>query len=419
MPHFLITLPFVLMLLSVAFMPFLLPHWWEAHFRNVAIFFAAIIIFYYLLFQHNAHRLSLALHDYLSFIILIGSLFVVTGGIHLRVRGQATPLANVLFLIIGAVLANFIGTTGASMLLIRPWITMNRYRITAFHIIFFIFIVSNVGGCLSPIGDPPLFLGYLRGVPFFWLIKNLWSAWLLAIALLSGFFYFFDKKNFLRAPRAIRELETDEERWKFSGLFNLGFLSLIIGAVFLSSPWREILMLLAAVLSYKLTPKIIFEMNKFSFYPIEEVAWLFFGIFATMIPVLDYVEGASAASLLSAWHLGPIHFYYLTGILSAFLDNAPTYITFFEMHLGLLGMSHASHHDIALAVAHDVKTMMAISLGAVFFGAMTYIGNGPNFMVKSIAEEAEIRMPSFFNYLLRYSLPILLPILALVAWLFL
>ncbi|MFI0347787.1 MAG: sodium:proton antiporter [Chthoniobacterales bacterium] len=417
MKNLLITLPFVLMLLSVAFMPFVHQHWWEAHFRKVATFFAAIIIFYYALVLHDGHRLSLALHDYLSFIILIGSLFVVTGGIHLRVRGQATPMTNVLFLIIGAVLANFIGTTGASMLLIRPWITMNRYRITAFHIIFFIFIVSNVGGCLSPIGDPPLFLGFLRGVPFFWLIKNLWPAWLLAIGLLTGVFYFFDKKNFLRAPCAIRELETENESWKISGLFNLGSLFLIIGAVFLPSPYRELLMMAAAVLSYRLTPKTIFEMNKFTFYPIEEVAWLFFGIFATMIPVLDYVEGPSVLSLLSTWNLGPKHFYYLTGILSAFLDNAPTYVTFFEMHLGLLGMGHVSH--VAAIVTQDVKTIMALSLGAVFFGAMTYIGNGPNFMVKTIAEKADIRMPGFFSYLLSYSLPILLPVLLLIGWIFL
>lgn len=410
-------IPFALMLLAVAFMPFIHHHWWQCHFKKVSFFLAGVIILYYLFVRHDAPRLGILLSEYISFIVLIGSLFVVTGGIYLRVKGEATPLRNTIFLLVGSLLSIFIGTTGASMLFIRPWIHSNRYRITAFHIIFFIFMISNIGGCLSPIGDPPLFLGYLRGVPFFWLFQHLWAAWLVAMSLLAVIFYFLDRRNFLEAPRKIRELETRQEVWTVKGLFNLFFLALIIAAVFLPTPWREGVMLLAALSSYLSTSKDIFISNKFTFYPIEEVAWLFFGIFATMVPVLEYLEHRTAMASSYAL-LQPIHFYYLTGFLSTCLDNAPTYLAFLELHLGMHGMSIESVSDVTYVAVNDPKTLIAITLGAVFFGATTYIGNGPNFMVKSIAEEAEIRMPNFFNYILCYSLPILLPVLVLIGWLF-
>ncbi|MFZ4116342.1 MAG: sodium:proton antiporter [Chthoniobacterales bacterium] len=414
---FMIMMPFVLMLLSVAFMPFVNGPWWSLHFKKVSLFLAGIIIFYYLFVRHDAPRLGLLLSEYLSFIILIGSLFVVTGGIYLRVRGEATPLRNTIFLVVGSIISIFIGTTGASMLLIRPWIQSNRYRVTAFHIIFFIFMISNIGGCLSPIGDPPLFLGYLRGVPFFWLFQNLWSAWLLAIGLLAAIFYFLDRRNFLQAPSSIRDLETTQEVWTFQGLFNLSFLVVIIGAVFLPTPWREMVMVGAALGSYFSTSKNIFEANKFTFHPIEEVAWLFFGIFATMVPVLDYLE--EKTSLISSFPpLKPLHFYYLTGFLSTCLDNAPTYLASLQLHLGMHGMNIESVSDVTYAAINTPKPITAIALGAVFFGATTYIGNGPNFMVKSIAEDVEIRMPNFVHYIVYYSLPILAPILVLIGWLF-
>lgn len=413
----LMMIPFAVMLLSVALMPFIHRHWWEAHFRKVSVFLAAIIIIYYLFVAHDPLHLKVLLEEYLSFIILIASLFVVTGGIYIRVQGEAKPLYNTLFLLIGSICSIFIGTTGASMLLIRPWIHSNRYRITAFHIIFFIFMISNVGGCLSPIGDPPLFLGYLRGVPFFWLLKNLWPAWLVAMTLLSTIFYFLDRKNFLRAPEAIRELETSKETWTFKGLYNLFFLTLIVLAVFLPSPIREIAMIAVASVSYLVTSRTIFEENKFTFYPIEEVAWLFFGIFATMVPVLDFLEKQTslAASYVT---LQPHHFYYVTGFLSTCLDNAPTYLALLQLHLGMQGKSIEVPSDVTYTAINHPQAMIAISLGAVLFGAMTYIGNGPNFMVKSIAEEAEIRMPNFLKYILYYSLPILFPILVLIGWLF-
>ncbi len=412
-----VMLPFVLMLLAVAFMPFVHSHWWNLHFKKVSFSLAGIIILYYLFVRHDAPRLGILLSEYCSFIILIGSLFVVTGGIYLRVEGEATPLRNTIFLIIGSMMAVFIGTTGASMLLIRPWIHSNRYRITAVHIIFFIFMISNIGGCLSPIGDPPLFLGYLRGVPFFWLFEHLWGAWLLAMGSLAIIFYFLDRKNFFQAPARIRTLETLTEVWTFKGLFNLVFLAVIIGAVFLPTPWREIIMIAASLCSYLLTSKHIFEANKFTFHPIEEVAWLFFGIFATMVPVLDYLEKTIA--LTSSYPaLQPIHFYYLTGFLSTCLDNAPTYLALLQLHLGMHGMSIENISDVSHLAINTPKPLIAIALGAVFFGATTYIGNGPNFMVKSIAEDAGIRMPNFLHYILYYSLPILAPILVLIGLLF-
>ncbi|MDH4469418.1 MAG: sodium:proton antiporter [Verrucomicrobiae bacterium] len=412
-----VMIPFVIMLLAVAFMPFVHSTWWNLHFKKVSFFLAGIIILYYLLVRHDVLRLCILLSEYFSFIVLIGSLFLVTGGIYLRVQGEATPLRNTIFLIVGSIMAVFIGTTGASMLLIRPWIHSNRYRITAFHIIFFIFMISNIGGCLSPIGDPPLFLGYLRGVPFFWLFQHLWFAWLLSMSLLAAIFYFLDRKNFLKAPLSVRTFETYNEPWTFKGLFNLFFLAIIIGAVFLPSPWREIMMILAALSSYLLTSKNIFVANKFTFHPIEEVAWLFFGIFATMVPVLDYLE--ERVSLTSSYPaLKPIHFYYLTGFLSTCLDNAPTYLALLQLHLGMNGMSIEKVNDVAYVAMNNPQFLTAIALGAVFFGATTYIGNGPNFMVKSIAEDAEIRMPNFVHYILCYSLPILAPILFLIGWVF-
>ncbi|MCF7729702.1 MAG: sodium:proton antiporter [Chthoniobacterales bacterium] len=412
-----IMVPFVIMLLAVAFMPFVHSSWWNSHYKKVSLFLSGIIILYYLLVRHDAPRLGILLSEYFSFIVLIGSLFVVTGGIYLRVQGEATPARNTIFLILGSMMAVFIGTTGASMLLIRPWIYSNRYRITAFHIIFFIFMISNIGGCLSPIGDPPLFLGYLRGVPFFWLFQHLWAAWLIAMTLLATIFYFLDRRNFLQAPPSIRDLETKKETWTFQGLFNLLFLAVIIGAVFLPSPWREITMILAALSSYLLTSKNIFIANKFTFHPIEEVAWLFFGIFSTMVPVLDYLE--ERVALTSSYPaLNPIHFYYITGFLSTCLDNAPTYLALLQLHLGIHGMSIEKASDVAYAATHAPQFLTAIALGAVFFGATTYIGNGPNFMVKSIAEDAKIRMPNFLHYIIFYSLPILAPILVLIGWMF-
>lgn len=418
LPGPLLLLPFFLQLLAIAVMPFLAHRWWERHYPKVSLLLGGITVFYYLLIQRHGGRLLDPLHEYISFVILMASLFIVAGGIHIRVKGEATPWKNVIFLLVGSVLASVIGTTGASMLLIRPWVRMNRYRITGFHTAFFIFLIANVGGGLTPVGDPPLFLGFLKGVPFWWTLEHLWRPWLLVVGLLVGIFYFIDRENFLRAPRAIREEETAEERWSFEGLGNLLPLGAILVAVFFPSPMREIMMVSAAFLSWYLTPRITHEMNDFTFAPIKEVAWLFLGIFATMVPALDYLEH-HAPQLAESFGLGALHFFYLTGVLSSFLDNAPTYLAFLSVELGLKGGSLANSEDVLRIATLDPMHLIAISMGAVFFGAMTYIGNGPNFMVKSIVEQFGARPPGFFSYIFYYALPILLPVLALAGWLFL
>jgi len=417
LPWWIIT-PFALQLLAIALMPFLAPHWWERHYPKVSSVLGAVVAGYYLLVFRDTHRVLEVFHEYGSFIVLMAALFIVSGGIHLRVRGEATPLRNALFLAIGAVLANLIGTTGASMLLIRPWIRMNKYRITGIHIVFFIFLVSNIGGALTPIGDPPLFLGYLKGIPFFWPLIHQCMPWLLTTCILTGIFFLMDRENFLRAPRAVREAETAGERFAFEGTGNLAALAAVIAAVFLPSPSREILMVAAALCSWYLTPRSIHEANGFAFTPIREVAWLFLGIFFTMMPALDWL-GRLAPELAHSFAMRPIHFYYGTGALSAFLDNAPTYLAFLSVDAGLKGGSLQDSADVLRLATEDPANLIAISIGAVFFGAMTYIGNGPNFMVKSIAEASGVKCPGFFGYMARYSLPILLPVLVLVGWIFL
>ncbi len=408
-------LPFVVMLLSIALMPFIHVHWWERNYPKVAVSLGLFTSIYYVLVLGQVHRMMETAHEYVSFIALIGSLFVVAGGIHIRVRGEATPARNVVFLAIGAVISNFIGTTGASMLMIRPWIRMNKYRITAFHTVFFIFIVANAGGALTPIGDPPLFLGYLKGVPFFWTTAHLWLPWLFVVGALLAVFYVMDTINFRRAPETVRELETAHEEFRVNGKRNFVLIGVILIAVFLPSPWREILMVAAAAISWRITPRQVHEMNHFNFHPINEVAWLFFGIFGTMVPALDYLQLHSGALGVET----PVQFYAFTGVLSAVLDNAPTYLTFLAAALGQKGLDLSSPADVAAFASAHSGILAAISLGAVFFGAATYIGNGPNFMVKAIAEKADVRTPSFFGYVVRYSLPILGPILVLTGLIFL
>jgi Na+/H+ antiporter NhaD/arsenite permease-like protein len=379
------------------------------------------------------------------------------------VKGEATPLANVVFLGVGAVLANILGTTGASMLLIRPWIRMNKYRVTAYHIVFFIFIVSNVGGCLTPIGDPPLFLGYLKGVPFWWTFEYCWPMWAVGVGIMLGIFFAVDYRNYLRAPRAVREkLAEPPDRWRFEGLPNLVFLALILMAVFIAKPilLREAIMFAAALGSYYTTRKPVHQANDFNFHPIQEVAILFVGIFATMMPALDWLQinagkmGNPSVSL----------FYWGSGLLSSVLDNAPTYLSFLKAIIGAMldqeivektyqlvqagGTAtgvHAEQINQTLQVLQKYhpaqlmnksitreeietasllgsfalnKCLLAISVGAVFFGACTYIGNGPNFMVKSIAHHNHVNTPSFLGYVFKYTLPFMAPMLVVVWWLF-
>lgn len=415
-PHPAMILPFVLMLLSIAVLPLINKQWWDSHFPKVAVGLAIAPTVYYVFFLNEGVRILHVAHEYLSFIILIGALYVVSGGILIRVKGEARPLANCGFLFVGAVLANLMGTTGASMLLIRPWIRMNKYRITAFHIVFFVFIIGNVGGCLTPIGDPPLFLGFIKGVPFAWVIQRCWSAWAVSVIGLIGVFYLFDRANFLRAPREIREAETRDKRWQIDGLPNLAFLALILVAVFLRTPagLSELLMVAAAIGSWLCTPRPLHEANDFNFEPIREVAWLFAGIFATMAPALDFLEGHAGNLGLDS----EAKLFWLTGALSAVLDNAPTYLTFLAAAFGNHHLSLTHPGDVLQFVAQHDRSLLAISLGAVFFGAMTYIGNGPNFLVKSISEKAKVNMPSFSEYFFRFALPILVPLFGLITLLF-
>jgi Na+/H+ antiporter NhaD/arsenite permease-like protein len=409
--EFILLLPFALLLSAMAVAPIFAPHWWLRHYAKVALGLGAITAGYYFFSLHDTHSLGEAAHEYISFIALVGSLYVVSGGIHIGVKGEATPFKNVIFLLIGAVLANVLGTTGAAMLLIRPWIRMNKYRITAHHIVFFIFIVANVGGCLTPIGDPPLFLGFLQGIPFWWVAENCWPMWLLGVGLLLAIFYFIDRKNFLRAPRAVREKETAHETWRIEGLPNIFFLAVILVAVFVEKPLflREILMLAAAAGSYFTTRKSVHAANHFNFHPIQEVAVLFAGIFTTMMPALAWLDRGSSALL--GQNPAPGIFYWGTGVLSSALDNAPTYLGFLRALHGTAGAEDI--HSLLTTHSHHV---LAISIGAVFFGAATYIGNGPNFMVKAIAEQNSVKMPSFVEFVLKFSLPCLLPVLIIV-WL--
>jgi Na+/H+ antiporter NhaD/arsenite permease-like protein len=392
---------------------------------------------YYVIVLGNFPRVLLTAYDYVSFLSLIGSLFVVAGGIHFNLRGKAAPWENVLLLGGGALLANVIGTTGASMLLLRPYLRSNKYRVRGFHVVFFIFLVSNIGGALTPIGDPPLFLGYLKGVPFFWVAGKAWYAWLLVLGIVLLVFYLMDSHSFGQVPKDVQEQATKPEVVKFSGLHNVWFLVIILGAVFVQRPLilREVIMWCAALASYSTTRAEVHGKNDFSFSALKEVAILFAGIFLTMIPALDWLE-------MNAGSLGmtsPGQFFWCSGALSSVLDNAPTYLSFLSAAMGLHGGSvdNAIHMQAllgfvqnssvglpnplmpgAMALGADSwKFVQAISLGSVFFGAMTYIGNGPNFMVKSIAEQSGIKCPSFFGYIGKYSIPILIPAFVLVWWL--
>ena len=464
-PHPWMIVPFVLLLMSIALAPLFFAQFWHRHYPKVAFALAAITLAYYIFVLRAAGSVFHVAHEYVSFIALIGSLFVVSGGIHISVKGEATPIVNVVFLFVGAVLANILGTTGASMLLIRPWIRMNKYRITAHHIVFFIFIVSNVGGCLTPIGDPPLFIGYLKGIPFRWVLEHCWLPWLCALAMLLAIFYVLDLKNYLKAPAAVREeLAEPSDQWEFEGWINVFFLAVILWGVFIQKPafLRESIMVAAAIGSYFLTRKSIHLANRFNFEPIREVAILFIGIFATMLPALDWLQHNARNLGMST----PAFFYWGSGILSSALDNAPTYYSFLTAIFGvfvqpdiveqvrqvvanggtdLISGAHSAdvqatlvalqkYHPEALqtqtitaeqiGIAYLLGNttlnhfITAISIGAVFFGANTYIGNGPNFMVKSIADHEKIRTPGFIDYILRWTIPYMFPILIVIWFLF-
>ncbi|SNS92160.1 transporter, UIT6 family [Ekhidna lutea] len=431
--------PFVILLLMIATGPLFYPHFWHKSYPVISVILAIIVCTYYLFYLHNVHAPIHSGAEYVQFIALLAGLFVASGGILINVDKDAHPLTNVIILAIGAVIANIIGTTGASMLLIRPFIRLNKNRIKPYHIVFFIFIVSNVGGSLTPIGDPPLFLGFLKGIPFQWtLIHNL-VPWVIACIILLVFFYLFDirnKTNYALMRGEEDELEEPTGKVSLVGKRNFIWLAIVVGAVFLDPnvfDWvpgivyegqkfsyiREIIMLLAAFGSFKYADLQAIQGNEFSFEPIREVAFLFIGIFFTMMPALELVSDF-AQSPEGEKLIRPSTLYWGTGLLSGFLDNAPTYVNFLTASMASVGADVNNIQEV-IAYANDeykssLLSLMAISLGAVFFGAFTYIGNGPNFMVKSIAEQVGIKMPSFFSYIVKYSIPILLPVLIII-WL--
>jgi len=399
-------IPFVGLLLSIALLPLRAPHFWESH-RNKGLvaFLWSLPIAVYFLFN-APHELVLSLKDYASFLLLLTALFIISGGIVLNGDLRATPEVNTLLLFIGAVLANFIGTTGASMLLIRPLLQTNSERRHTIHLpIFFIFLVSNIGGCLTPLGDPPLFMGLIKGVPFTWTLR-LFPLWAVMVGSVLLVLYLFDRVQYAKEER--RDLIRDRRRvvpLRLTGTINLLWIAGVVAAIFLPFPRREGVLIVMSVLSLLTTKRECRADNRFTYNPIIEVAVLFAGIFVTMIPALLILNARGAELGLTK----PWQFFWAAGSLSSFLDNTPTYLAFFSMAQGL-GLN---------GPMMGIPTLMlkAISAGAVFMGANSYIGNGPNFMVKVIAEEYKLKMPSFFGYM-AYSCAILVPLFIVVTLIF-
>jgi Na+/H+ antiporter NhaD/arsenite permease-like protein len=406
------------MLLSIAVVPMTLAHWWEKNTNKLLLSLGMSLPVLAIVVPRGTHLLVESLIDYCSFIVLLGSLFVISGGVYIKGEFAGTPLGNTAFLGIGALLSNLIGTTGASMLLIRPYLRANRKRQDRAHLaIFFIFIVSNIGGLLTPLGDPPLFLGFLRGVPFHWTL-SLFPIWIMAVGIVLLVFNLYDQYIFVRedveTPGALAEDVQPRRRLHIQGKRNLIFLAGVIAAAISSGyfAWprgiQELLMISMASMSWFSTPKSIHEENHFHFHPILEVAAVFAGIFITMVPALEILRMRSAdLGIREPWQ-----YFWMSGALSSFLDNAPTYLTFTSMALGLVGaktesLSALLHSDLG------VSLLRAVSTGSVFMGANSYIGNGPNFMVKSIAEHHRITMPSFGRYML-YSATVLIPTFLLI-----
>lgn len=436
--------PFAGMLLSIALFPLFKPDWWEKHQLHVAGFWSLLFLIpfaaAYGLGVTYEQLLESVVVDYIPFIVLLFGLFVVTGGIRVAGTIKGSTRNNVIMLAIGTLLASWIGTTGAAMLLIRPILRANMWRRYKAHIVvFFIFLVANIGGCLTPLGDPPLFLGYLRGVPFFWTLQHIWPLLALNTALLLCLYALIDRHFIKKEGKEGRErfelLDAADERTpvRIEGKRNIIFLALIVSAVILNGSIPQMdpfidpstgstygvalsdgvhlgieyfaqiaLILIATGLSLKLTPKPVRASNHFEWGPIAEVAKLFIGIFITMIPALAILRAHGADLGIDT----PLEFFWATGALSSFLDNSPTYVVFLTAAGSLGAEGGAAIATTVGAVAPEI--LLAISAGAVFMGANTYIGNAPNFMVKNIAESASVKMPSFFGYM-GWSVAILIP----------
>lgn len=432
--------PFAALLLIIAALPVASPRFWHNHFADVAFALGAVVVGYFLFAYREpterSHGMSAgvaamlhALREYYAFIALVGGLYVVSGAVLVDLRGRGTPRANTVLLACGALLANIIGTTGASVLLIRPFVRMNAGRLRPIHVVLFIFIVSNCGGLLTPIGDPPLYLGYINGVPFFWPLRHLWSHWLLVNTLLLAAFFVIDRYVGPAAP--LPDGPGIASGLRVRGRAGLVCLVLMVAGVFIDPalaaagrspavPAGATFQVLVALAAWRLAPPEILASNEFSFFPVKEVAILFLGIFATMVPALGYLSDHGAALGISS----PTSFYFSTGGLSAVLDNAPTYLNFVQVALANPDLNPTAQ-DTLISVENvrrlvqaggdrgpGARTLEAISTAAVFFGAATYIGNGPNFMVKAIAQDRGVPMPGVFGYIL-WSVVILVPVLVL------
>ena len=432
-------IPFAGILLSIAIFPLVAPHFWHAHFGKISAFWAVSFLGPFMLVYGFSLTLFELLHvlflEYIPFIILLFSLFTVAGGVRLRGKLVGTPLVNTIILLIGTAIASWMGTTGAAMLLIRPLIRANEGRKHKVHtIVFFIFLVANIGGSLTPLGDPPLFLGFLKGVSFFWPTTEMFLP-MLMVSIILLIMYFLMDTYFYRKEDTANMVDTSDEPdgLRLEGKINILLLAGVIGAVLMSGIWksgiefnvyhvhvefqnilRDLLLVGIALLSLKLTDNDSRMANGFSWFPIVEVGKLFAGIFITIIPAIAILKSGTAGALepivsLVSDNGKPVDtmYFWMTGILSSFLDNAPTYLVFFNTAGG----------DAQVLMNELGSTLLAISAGAVFMGANTYIGNAPNFMVRSIAEERGIAMPSFFGYM-AWSVVLLMPIFVLVTFVF-
>lgn len=489
-------IPFAGMLLSIALFPLLAPHFWHHHFRKVSLGWALLLAGPFLAFHGPEALHSLAhilLLDYVPFLLLLGALYTVSGGVYVRGTLAGTPIVNGSIILVGTLIASFVGTTGASMLLIRPLLRANEKRRYKTHtMVFFIFLVSNIGGSLTPLGDPPLFLGFLHGVPFFWTLTNLAPYMAIATGIVLAAYLVVDSLLYRREAPEAKAVVTHREKLGIQGGVNLLFLAGIIVGVLVSGYWkpnelesgkwikkghlwiplnildshphvanahaadahpkprgaesqpaaddshpstspslpgqaeeaieehhqlgipmqnlaRDGILILMALLSLLTTSKSVRSANHFSWFPIAEVAWLFFGIFVTIIPALA-ILGAGAEGAMG-WLIRlvntPARYFWASGILSSFLDNAPTYLTFLNASLGQFHAGMPEYQAVSALISEHNQYLVAIASGSVFMGANTYIGNAPNFMVRSIAEEAGVRMPDFFSYIFLYSLPVL------------
>ena len=441
-------IPFVGILLSIALCPLLTPRFWHRHFGKVSALWAFLFALPFLVVYRGVafyEILHILLIDYIPFIILLWGLFTISGGIVVKGALRGTPAVNTSMLLIGTILASWVGTTGAAMVMIRPVLRANKDRVKKAHIIcFFIFLVANIGGSLTPLGDPPLFLGFLHNVPFFWVTTHVLPHMAAAALILLGIFYAVDLHFFRREEPLTPETGTDKGAPSgIDGVYNFALLAGVVAVILISGYWRpghlsvlgvevhyqnlfrDGAIIILGLLSLHFTPKTLREANEFSWGPILEVAKLFAGIFITIIPALAILKAGTEGAMSGFIRTieTPAHYFWASGILSSFLDNAPTYLTFFNMALGKVGLSEAA---VPAALAAGTATanpvfidyLTAISAGAVFMGANTYIGNAPNFMVKSIAEEAGVNMPSFFGYMFKYSIPILIPVFIIVTYVF-